>query len=179
MTATALLLDRNARFSEGFDSGDMPALPKLGTMIRTCIDARVDPAHVLGLDLGDCVVFRNNGSRVTQNFVDEVTALAIMVAKMSGAMEAAFDIVLMQHTKCGAQSFADPQFQTLIKQRTGVDVTPNAITNQRSDLLADIQTLRDAPHIPGGIRVAAMLYDVETGIAQEVAPPTPLADLRH
>ena len=43
------LTDRNRSFSSTFDAGEMPALPKLGTMILTCVDARVDPAHVLGL----------------------------------------------------------------------------------------------------------------------------------
>lgn len=178
MTSTSILLDRNTTFSKQFDKGDMPALPKLGTMILTCIDARVDPAHVMGLELGDCVVFRNNGGRVTPAFIEEVSVLAILVAKLTGADEAKFDIILMQHTKCGAQSFADPAFKALIMDRTGIDVSPNAVTNQESDLLADVKALRDAPHIPGGVRVAAMLYDVETGIAQEIAAPASLDELR-
>ena len=74
MTATSLLLDRNRTFSRTFDQADQSALPKLGTLILTCIDARVDPAHVLGLNLGEAVVFRNNGGRVTRAFIDEVAA---------------------------------------------------------------------------------------------------------
>ena len=178
MTATSLLLDRNRTFSRTFDQADQSALPKLGTLILTCIDARVDPAHVLGLNLGEAVVFRNNGGRVTRAFIHEVAALSVMVAQMTGAPEAEFGILLMQHTKCGAQSFADPAFQALVKDRTGVDVSPNAITDQCADLLRDIDRLRDARQLPDGLRVSAVLYDVDRGVAVQIAPERTLKDLR-
>lgn len=178
MTKTSLLLARNRAFAETFNHGDMPALPKLGTMILTCIDARVDPAHVLDLQLGEAVIFRNNGGRVTQAFIDEVSALAVMVAQMTGVEEASFSIILMQHTNCGAQGFANPELHALIKNRTNVDVSDSAITDQESDLVTDIQRLRDTPHVPGSLRVAALLYDVETGVVREIAPEMTLAELR-
>jgi carbonic anhydrase len=144
----------------------------------TCIDARVDPAHVLGLELGDAVVFRNNGGRLTPAFIDEVTSLAALVAKMTGAAEASFRIVLMEHTKCGAQAFADPEFRAHLQDRTKVDVSSNAITNQEENLIEDVNRLRDAPYLPSSISVAAMLYDVETGLVREILPDRTLADLR-
>lgn len=169
---------RNRSFATTFDGGEIPALPKLGTMVLTCVDARVDPAHVLALQLGEAVVFRNNGGRVTQAFIDEVVALAMLVAHRTGVDEANFAIVLMQHTKCGAQAFADPGFRDLIEQRTGIDVSPSAVVDPAHDLLVDIARLRDARTLPGSLRVAALLYDVKTGVAHEIAPERPLADLR-
>ncbi|MEP3275616.1 MAG: carbonic anhydrase [Stappiaceae bacterium] len=178
MSSIEILKTRNRAFAESFSHRDMPALPKLGTLILTCIDARVDPAHVLGLELGDAVVFRNNGGRVTQAFIDEVSALAALVARMTGVEEAGFDIVLMEHTKCGAQAFADPEFRAQLKERIDVDVSGSAIANQEDTLLADIVRLRDAPHLPGTVTVAAMLYDVESGSVREVAQARALAELR-
>lgn len=178
MSNIEILKSRNDAFAENFTQGDMPALPKMGTLILTCIDARVDPAHVLGLELGDAVVFRNNGGRVTRAFIDEVSALAALVAKMTGAEEADFEIILMEHTKCGAQAFADPEFRAQLMERINIDVSANAITNQEDDLLADVERLRDAPHLPGSITVAAMLYDVEQGLIREVAPARALSELR-
>ena len=169
---------RNRSFATSFDGAEIPALPKLGAMILACIDARVDPAHVLGLQLGDAIVFRNSGGRVTQAFIDEVAVLAMMVAKRTGMDEAAFDIVLMQHTQCGAQAFADPGFQNLIKERIGVDVSPSAIVDPAQDLLGDIERLCAAKILPDSLRVAALLYDVETGVTREIAPQRTLADLR-
>ena len=84
----------------------------------------------------------------------------------------------MQHTRCGAQSFADPAFRTLIRDRTGIDVADSAISDQKNDLLIDIERLRDAPHLPGAVTVSALLYDVETGTAREIAAAKSLASLR-
>ena len=179
MSTLDMLMARNSNFAKNFAHGEMPALPKLGTLILTCIDARVDPAHVLGLELGDAVVFRNNGGRVTQAFIEELSALAVLVARMTEADEASFNVILMEHTKCGAQAFADPSFRDQLREQINVDVSASAITNQRDDLVTDLGRLRDARHLPGSISVAAMLYDVESGSVQEVAPARSLDELRE
>ncbi len=55
------LLDRNRSFAEQFEVGDLTIRPRLSTIILTCVDARVDLAHLFGLGLGDAVVIRNAG----------------------------------------------------------------------------------------------------------------------
>lgn len=177
MTAMFDLLKRNETFASTFTAAEMPVLPKLRTIVLACVDSRVDPAHVLGLGLGDAVVIRNNGGRVTRAIVGEIAALAVMVARMTQVEEASFDLVLMQHTQCGAERFADPELQRRLAE-IGVDVSENAITDQMQDLQQDLVRLRDAPQLPGSIAVSALLYDVKTGRAQEVAAPKTLADLR-
>lgn len=178
MTDTSVLFERNRTFSDGFDQADLPILPKLNTLIVACIDARVDPAHVLGLSLGDAVVVRNNGGRVTRAVIEEIAVLAAMVGKMTQVSDPAFNVVLMQHTQCGAQNFANPEFQDMIREKLGIDVTPSAITDQAADLKADIGRLRDAGEVPGSLTVSAVLYDVKTGSVREVVEPRRLGDLR-
>ena len=95
MTDTSVLFERNNAFSNGFDKADLPILPKLNTLLVACIDARVDPSHVLGLELGDAVVVRNNGGRVTRAVIEEIAVLAAMVRKMTQVPEPAFNVVLM------------------------------------------------------------------------------------
>ncbi len=56
------LVHRNRSFAEQFESGDLPIRPRMSTILLTCVDARVDPAHLFGLGLGDAVVLRNAGS---------------------------------------------------------------------------------------------------------------------
>ena len=85
MSSTTTLLERNRQFAGDFSAADLPILPKLRTVVLTCGDSRVDPAHILGLKLGDAAVIRNNGGRVTLEVVHEIAALAFMVAKMDGA----------------------------------------------------------------------------------------------
>ena len=45
----------------------------------TCLDARVDPAHVLGLEPGDALVIRNAGGRVTPEVEHDIAILGFIV----------------------------------------------------------------------------------------------------
>ena len=58
-------------------------------------------------------------------------------------------------------------------------MTPYAIADQVSDLSADIARLGDASEVPDTLVVSALIYDVETGTAQELAAPRPLRELRQ
>jgi carbonic anhydrase len=147
-------------------------------IIVACVDARVNPTKIFGLELGDAVVMRNNGGRVTPAILDEITALAMLVSRVTGQGEPVFHIALVQHTKCGAQQFADPAFQAAIMDRTGIDVSAAAITDPQNDLLVDIDRLRDAPNLHDGLTVSAMLYDIESGQVSEIMGPQALGDLR-
>ncbi len=168
------LLNRNRQFAGDFAAADMAILPKLRTVLLTCIDARVDPAHIFGLELGDAVVMRNNGGRVTPAIVQEVAALAFMVTKMGGEGPPAFEFIIIQHTQCGAQRFADPDFQRELMEQSGVDVSLSAITNPELSLREDVERLRSAPEVPGYVVVSGLLYDVKTGHVREVVAPTRL-----
>ncbi len=175
MSSTATLLDRNRRFAGGFAVADLPILPKLRTVVLTCGDARVDPAHVLGLELGDAVVIRNNGGRVTPEVVHEIAALSFLVAKMDGAERGPFELVIMQHTECGAERFADPDLQHALKAQLGVDVSSVAISDHELSLREDVERLRNAPEVPGYIVVSGFIYDVRHGHARQVIAPAALA----
>jgi len=175
MTCTTTLLNRNQQFASNFTTADMPVIPKMRTVIITCGDARVDPAHVLGLELGDAVVIRNNGGRVTQAVVEELAAISFMVAKMDGDEPGPFEVVIMQHTQCGAERFADPDFQRVLKQQIGVDVSSSAITDHEQSLLEDVERLRNAPEVPGYIVVSGFIYDVQHGSVRQVIAPAALA----
>lgn len=174
MTSTTTLFDRNDRFARDFTAADLPILPKLRTVVLTCGDARVDPAHVLGLELGDAVVIRNNGGRVTPEVVQEIAALAFLVAKMNGGERGPFELVIMQHTQCGAERFADPNLQQALKEHVGVDVSHVAITDHEESLREDVERLRSAPEVPGYIVVSGLIYDVQDGRVREVIGPTEL-----
>lgn len=178
MSQINLLKTRNQDFARNFAQSDLAPLPKLGMIIVACVDARVNPTTIFGLELGDAVIMRNNGGRVTPAIIEEITALSFLVSKATGQESPEFHILLMQHTKCGAQQFAAPDFQARIRKRTGIDVSASAITNQENDLMVDICRLRDAANLQDNLTVSAMLYNVETGMANEIVPIQLLADLR-
>lgn len=175
MSNTTTLLERNRQFASDFAAANLPILPKLRTVVLTCTDARVDPAHILGLELGDAGVLRNNGGRVTPEVVHEIAALAFIVAKMDGAEPRPWDLVIMQHTQCGAERFADPDLQRALKEHVGVDVSSVAITDHELSLREDIERLRSAAEVPGHIVVSGFIYDVQHGSVREVIAPAALA----
>jgi carbonic anhydrase len=57
------VVEANQKFAESFDKGDLEIPPARSIAVLTCIDARIDPAEALGLDIGDAHVIRNAGGR--------------------------------------------------------------------------------------------------------------------
>ncbi len=176
MSNTQTLIRRNHAFASDFAAADLPILPRMRLVVLTCADSRVDPAHILGLELGDAAVIRNTGGRVTPEVMSEIAALSFLVARMDGDQPGPFELVIIQHSQCGAERFADPGLQHVLKEKLGVDVAPLAITDHESSLRQDIELLRNASELPGHIVVSGLMYDVKDGQVREVIPPNALAN---
>ena len=115
------LYDRNERFARTFDQGDLPILPRRPTMVLTCVDSRVDPAHFLGLELGDTLVLRNSGGRVTDDVEQSVALLLGMARLVAGAGAPAFSLAIVHHTDCGLEKIAAPGPRQALGQNTGLE----------------------------------------------------------
>jgi len=114
MTDLTALLDRNQSFAEQFDAGDLPIRPRMSTIILTCLDARVDPAHLFGLGLGDALVIRNAGGWITPAVLRDLRDLAILgvlAANMPGPSAMQLELVVVHHTDCGMARLANPAIQ--------------------------------------------------------------------
>ena len=98
MTATDELLKNAEKHAEGFDKGNLPMPPAKKLAIVACMDARVNPYPILGLELGDAHVIRNAGGVVTD---DALRSLAI-----SQHLLGTEEIVLIHHTRCAASCSA-------------------------------------------------------------------------
>ena len=178
MSSTQTLLHRNKQFAGSFGFADLPIIPTLRTVILACTDARVDPAHIFGLELGESVVMRNNGGRLTPAVLDEIITLAHLVGGMEGGSAGPFNLAIVQHTRCGAERFADPELRRMLRDRAGVDVSASAIDDHRASIHEDVARLRDDPRVPGHVTVSALLYDVDTGGVEEVVAPAVVDQLR-
>ena len=66
------LLQRNLRFAESRAFQGVSIMPRIPVFLVTCLDPRVDPAAVLGVELGDVVSVRNAGGRVTDAVIEDV-----------------------------------------------------------------------------------------------------------
>ena len=110
MTATEKLLARNQRYAQTFKP-QPTGRPVKKVAVLACMDARLDPARALGLEEGDAHVIRNAGGVVTH---DALRSLAI-----SQHLLGTEEIILIQHTDCGMQSFSDEELAELLEKHAG------------------------------------------------------------
>jgi len=179
MSNVQTLVDRNRAFASDFPARNLPIMPKLGTVVLTCTDPRVDPAHFVGLELGDAAVIRNAGARVTPEVVQDLAILSFLARRVTGADQVPVELVIIQHNDCGAERLADPQVQMAFQKNLGIDVSHTAISDHEASLREDVERLRDAEQISNDLVVSAFIYDVQDGSLGEVIPPTPLSAIQN
>ncbi len=176
MTDTQTLIDRNHDFASSFNQGDLPLLPRLSTLVLTCLDARVDPAHLLGLELGDAVVMRNIGGRVTDEVIEQIAILRAL-AEFAGGV--ALEVAIVHHTDCGASRFANPEVRQRLGQAAGTGeaaIERLAITDPQTSVAEDLDRLRGAPNLPDELVIAGYVYDVTDGHMRETLAPASLRE---
>ncbi len=170
------LVDRNLAFANSFNQGDLALPPRLSILILTCLDARVDPAHLFDLELGDAVVMRNIGGRVTDEVIEQIAILRGLALVAGGT---GFELAVVHHTDCGASRFANPQVRQKMSQITGTGeaaIERLAITDPRVSVAGDLDRLRAAPILPDELVVAGYVYDVTNGHVREVIAPASLRE---
>jgi carbonic anhydrase len=114
----------------------IPFIPRQQAFVITCIDPRVDPAAFLGIQLGDAIVLRNVGGRVTEATLRDVAYISYLVE--SKAPEGPyFEAAVIHHTDCGSGLLADDELRHGFAERAGYDEPPqsSATTQTRSSSL--------------------------------------------
>jgi carbonic anhydrase len=174
MTRITALLERNEQFARGYTSTAL-GIPAQQLLIVTCLDHRVDPAIVLGLQLGDAPVIRNAGGRVTQAVIDDVAFIGFLASQLfagqagqegQGADDTLFEVAVVHHTQCGTGFLADPGFRRQAAAATGLPeaaLEASAVTDPHRTVGADVQRLLTAPSLPPKVSVSGHVYDIATG----------------
>ena len=162
MTTTDELLRNNEAYAAAFDAGGLPMPPAKRVAVLSCMDARVIPSRILGLELGDAHIIKNAGGVVTD---DAIRSLAIS-QNLLGTEE----IVLIHHTDCGMLTFSDDELADRLERETGERPTwqAQAFTDLEQDVRASIAALRASPFLPRKDAIRGFVYDVETGRLSEV-----------
>lgn len=157
------ILEANVAFAESFDKGDLEIPPSRGVVVLTCIDARLDPAKMLGLELGEANVIRNAGGRATDD--------AIRSATISSWLLGTREYLVIHHTDCGMTMFTDDVLHEKIREATGADVSGDeylSFSDVDQSVREDVARLRDVKTLPDGVTVSGYVYDVRTGELREV-----------
>src|SRR5919202_2647050 len=165
-------LERNRAFAAAGGHHGAVVFPSLRLFVITCLDPRVDPAHFLGLGLGDAMVVRNVGGRVTPEVIDDV-AFVTQLAENVVPDGPLFEVAVIHHTQCGAAALADDAFRRRYAERIGAEestLREHAIRDPAATVTSDIERIRSAPAISPRVSVSGHVYDVATGLVQTVLP---------
>ena len=156
------LVERNRRVADIVKTPGMARAPSRQVAIVTCMDARIDPLAALGLSVGEAHIVRNAGGVVTD---DVIRSLCI-----SQQLLCTREILVIHHTGCGMCGLDEASFGEALGERTGV--RPNwpigAFADPVEDVHIAIAALRASPFIEHNTAIRGFVYDVETGLLNEV-----------
>jgi carbonic anhydrase len=161
------LLERNEQFASTYTPATL-GLPARQVLIVTCLDHRVDPAIVLGLQLGDAPVIRNAGGRVTQAVIDDIAYLAFLAEQLfggQGAPDTLFEVAVVHHTQCGTGFLADPGFRRRAAEATGLSeaaLEASAVADPHTTVRA-VERLLTSPSLSPKVSISGHVYDIATG----------------
>jgi carbonic anhydrase len=174
MSNIAPLLDRNRAFASdpGARQGmpPLPFIPNLNLYIVTCIDCRVDPAQVLGVKLGEALVQRNIGGRITPAVIADI-AYASYLVDTKAPEGPYFEVAIIHHTGCGSALLADDELRRGFAQRIGTDeraLADTPVLDPARTVATDVNRVLWAAEIPPEVHVSGHVYDVDTGLVSTV-----------
>ena len=127
------------------------------------MDARLDPAKLLGLNPGDAHVIRNAGGVASD---DAIRSLALSQHLMGTE-----EIVLIHHTDCGLLTITDDEFAARLEKEAGEkpEWKAHAFDDLDHNLKNSIDKLRKSPFVPHTDKISGFIYEVETGRLREVS----------
>lgn len=159
----AAVLEANRRYAEAFAKGDLAPAPARRFAIVTCMDARLDPMKVAGLDDGDAHVIRNAGGLVT----DDALRSLVVSHLLLGTQEA----LVIGHTGCGLEGLTDEQLRQRLASSAGVhasDFEFHAFPRVEDRVRESVQRIRDTPLLPSSFGASGFVYDVRSGLLEQV-----------
>jgi carbonic anhydrase len=161
MSVTDQYLENNKKYAAQFQ-GPLPLPPAKHIAVLACMDARLNVYGALGIQEGESHVIRNAGGVVTE---DEIRSLAIS-QRLLGTKE----IILIHHTDCGMLTFTDDEFKQSILEEVGQKPAwaAEAFSDLETDVRQSISRIKNSPFIPHRDQVRGFIFDVATGLLNEV-----------
>ena len=152
------LLKANEEFSAGFKSTGLSGQARQGLAIVTCMDSRIAPLSIVGMNVGDAKILRNAGARVTE----DVLRTLVLATHLLGVNR----VLIMPHTDCRMASAEEHEMHQQIMEKSGIDtrsVEIRTVRDQKAALLKDITRVETYPLLAKNIKVMGAIYNVETG----------------
>ncbi|GAB3622972.1 carbonic anhydrase [Mariniluteicoccus endophyticus] len=157
------LLAANKKYAETFTDGGFDGIAKAGVAVITCMDSRIEPLRMLGLELGDAKIMRTPGGRITAD--------ALVGCILSVHLLNVDRIMVVPHTRCAMGSGDDAMIAEKVLASGGPDVSGMVLgstPDQRAGLRYDVELLRTHPLMDDRAEIGGFIYDVDTGLLEQV-----------
>jgi len=158
------LIEANRHFADAAGKIENPALPpRQGLAILTCMDARIVPARIFGLEEGDAHVIRNAGGLAREGLRSLVISQRLLGTTA---------IAVVHHTDCGMLTFKNEDVYAKVEEDLGADASDidfMPFGDLEQSVRDDVESLRRSPMIAEETEIRGFVYDVETRLLAEVA----------
>jgi carbonic anhydrase len=151
-------LAANDEYTKTFKYSGLTGIAQKGLAIVTCMDSRINPLSVMGMQSGDAKILRNAGARVTE----DVLRTLVLATYLLGVKK----IFVMPHTNCRMASAEEADIHAHIQSEFGVDTRSlefRTVKDQEAALATDVNRIRAFPFLSKGVVVGGAIYDVTTG----------------
>lgn len=152
------VLSANSEFVTQFSDEHLTGRAARGLAIITCMDSRISPLAMVGMNPGDVKILRNAGARVT----DDVLRTLVLATFLLGVNR----VLVVPHTDCRMANATEPEIHDTILSEYGVDtrsVEFRTVRDQLAALTTDVTRIRTYPLLANGVTVGGAIYDVHTG----------------
>ena len=134
------VLAANAAYARDFRLAGLEPSAARGLAVLTCMDSRIEPLTMLGLEPGDAKILRNAGARVT----DDVLRTLVLASFLLGVDRA----MVVAHTKCRMAAGEEDDVHDAVADAGGPDTRSLAflVTNDQEETVRhDVQRIRSGP----------------------------------
>lgn len=156
------LLAANREFASDFAYSGFDGVARAGVALVTCMDSRIDPLRMIGLQPGDAKIFRNPGGRVTEAALEAIV-LGVHLLNVQR-------VLVIPHTRCAVASNSEETLRERVTASAGVDATWqrfHVIDDQVATLGLDVHRVASHPLVPAHVKVGGFIYDVDSGLLEQ------------
>src|SRR5580693_417075 len=173
---TDQLLQRNKDFAATGAHETASIIARHQVYVIPCLDPRTDVSAFLELQLGDAMVVRNAGGRVSADVLKDLAYIGYLASTLVPGGPR-FEVAVVHHNQCGTHFLADDKFRRGFADLIGEDeaaLAAEAVTDPEQTVRSDVELLRSAAVLPDTITVSGHVYDVTTGLVTTVVPAAPM-----
>jgi carbonic anhydrase len=135
--------------------------PRRKVAVLTCMDTRIDPFPMLGLERGYAHIIRNAGGLVTDDAIRSLAA--------SQRLLDTEEIVVVMHDGCGLHGASEDEFgQALADDGVLPTWRLGAFDDIDATLRASLTRLRASSELPARDQIRGFVFNPETGALREV-----------